>query len=618
MGISKASPAILCSSLSLALLPLTSAVAQTTESESTKASELDPIVVTATLGPRTVGESLSSVTVIDEEEIRKKQVQQFSGLLESQPGINVVNNGSFGKNASVFIRGHDSAGSVLLIDGVRLRSATTGAPAWQYLPPQMIKRIEIVRGGRSSLYGADATGGVIQAFTLPQQKEPASGWVEAGAGNFDSQQYGAGFSLAEENTKVSVGTHYYRTDGAPVLVDGEDKEYDNHSTVASASHTFDNGAKIAATFLNAEGSNEFEGGKTDFLLRTAGASIEIPVNQYYRAKFQVSDARDESDSFRPADSDSPSEFDTQTRTSRLENWFTLGTHEFVIGAEQMTDRVDGRIILWDGSTGTYDESSRDNSAFFTQALLNFGPADFHLSARNDDNEAYGNHTTWGAGLGYQFDRNHRVRMSAGTSFKAPSFNDLYYPGYGEPGIEPEEAISYELGFQGHYTNWFWDVALFQSDVDDLSLPSPSGADSVPEARLRGVELASGLEVDQWTLKLGATLGDYEDSQTGAQLRRRAEQSIRLDVDREIGDWNFGGTARAESHRYDDKDEQDRLPGYGLLDLRARWAFASDWSAKLSVEDVFDKTYQTARHFTTGNLYTTAGRTAMLTVRYDFR
>lgn len=599
--------ALVCASLTLTALPLSSAVAQAAQTQSPDADSLDPIVVTATLGPRTVGESLSSVTVIDEEEIEKKQARQFSELLESQPGINVVNNGSFGKSTSVFIRGHDSSGSVLLVDGIRLRSATTGAPAWQYLPPQLIKRVEIVRGSRSSLYGADAAGGVIQAFTLPQGQSPASGWVEAGAGNLDSQQYGAGFSLAESGTKVSVGTNYFRTDGAPVVIGGEDKDYDNRSSVASASHTFDNGARIAATFLNAEGSSAYEGGEMDFVIQTAGASLEVPITDYWRTLVQVSDSRDESDSF-SSGSSIPSTFDTRSRSSRLENWLTLGTHEFVVGAERMTDQVDG--------TTDYDESSRDNSAYFAQALLNFGPTDVHFSVREDDNEAYGAHTTWGAGLGYQFDRSHRVRLSAGTSFRAPSFNDLYYPGFGDPDIEPEESTSYELGFEGRYTRWFWDVAVFQSDVEDLSLPSSSGADSVPEARLRGVEFASGLEMGNWDVKLAATLGDYEDDQTGDQLRRRAERSVRLDVDRELGAWSFGGTARAESHRYDDAGEEGRLPGYGLLDLWASWAFAPGWQAKVSVDDVFDNTYQTASRWT-GDMYTSAGRTAMLTVRYDF-
>jgi len=391
-----------------------------------------------------------------------------------------------------------------------------------------------------------------------------------------------------------------------VITGGEDKGYDNHSSVASASHTFNNGTRIAATFLNANGTTEYVGGEMDFVLQTAGATLEVPFNKYWSAKLQVSDARDELDNF---SSSGLNVINTKTRTSRLENWLALGTHEFVVGAERMTDDVE--------STTSFDQTSRSNSAYFAQALLNFGPTDIHMSIRTDDNESYGKNTTWGAGVGYQFDRNHRVRASAGTSFKAPSFNDLYWPNWGDPTIQPEEATNYEIGFEGRYTKWFWDVAVFQSDVEDLSLPNPNGADSVPEARLRGVEFASGLELDNWTLKLAATLGDYENRQTGKQLRRRSEKTIRLDVDRELGQWSLGATARAESHRYDDKKEQDRLPGYGVVDLRASWTFAADWSAKLSVDDVFDNSYHTARHYT-GNMYTTAGRTTMLTVRYDFR
>ncbi len=594
---SKALPALI-------FLPVFASTATANQQELQK---LNPIVVTATLAPSTQGESLSSVTVVEEEDIKRLQALQFSELLESQPGISVTNAGSFGKQTSVFIRGHDSSSAVLLVDGIRLRSATSGAAAWQHLPPQMIKRVEIVRGSRSSLYGADATGGVIQAFTLPETKQSAGGWVEVGAGNFDSQQYSAGFSLVESDTKVNVGTHYFRTDGAPIVIGGEDKSYDNHSSVASASHTFANGVKVSGLFLNAKGTTEYEGGETDFMLQTAGASVDAPITRYWRAKLQVSDARDEGESFEP--DSTPSFFDTQSRTARLENWFTWGVHEFVVGAERMTDQVD--------STTIYEENSRANNAYFAQALFGFGPADLHLSVRNDDNEAYGKHTTWGASAGYQFDRQHRVRVSAGTSFKAPSFNDLYWPNYGDPTLEPEEAISYELGFGGHYASWFWDLALFQSDVDDLSLPSSNGVGSVPEARLRGIEAAAGLEVGDWAMKLAGTVGDYEDSETGDQLRRRAEQTVRLDVDRVLGPWSVGGTARAENHRFNDAGEEGRLPGYGLVDLRASWSFAPGWVTKLSVKDVFDKTYQTGIRWT-GDLYTTAGRTAMLTVRYDIR
>ena len=591
---------VVMAGVSIAALPLAVA-AQSSEDEA-----LDPIVVTATLGPRTVGESLSSVTVVDEDEIRRQQPQEFRELIESQPGITISGNGSFGKQTGVFMRGHSSDASVLLVDGVRIRSATVGGPAWQYLPPQLLNRVEIVRGSRSSLYGADAVGGVVQAFTLPRARG-TEGWIQAGAGNFDSQQYGGGFSSVTDRSSVSIGANYFRTDGAPVIESGNDKGYDNLSGVASARHEFDNGVLAGFSFLSAEGNTEYEGGEQDFRFQTAGVNLEVPLTANWRTSLHLADARDELEDF----SSFPGIFNTRTRSSRIENWLTAGTHEFVIGAEYLVDQVE--------STIGYDESSRSNEAYFGQALLNFGPTDVHLSLRSDDNEAYGTEETWGAAIGYKLDRYHRVRASAGTSFKAPSFNDLYYPGFGNPDLEPEEANSYETGIEGRYSQWFWDLAVYQSDVEDLSLPSQDQAGSVPEARLRGVELSSGFEQDGWFLKAAASVGDFEDEATDRQLARRAERSIRLDIDKQIASWNFGTTIRAESHRYEDLFGigRERIPGYGVWDLRASKKFAPGWQASLTVDNVLDNKYSTAKRFDNTD-FIVAGRTFMASVRYDFR
>src|SRR5690554_3819405 len=131
-------------------------------SQERQLAQLDPIVVTGTYGAKTVGESLASITVIDEEEIRRKAPTDFTELLRGQPGINVTGNGSFGKTTSVYTRGTANDSTLLLVDGVRLRSATSGGPSWQYFPVELIERVEIVRGARSSLYGSDAVGGVVQ------------------------------------------------------------------------------------------------------------------------------------------------------------------------------------------------------------------------------------------------------------------------------------------------------------------------------------------------------------------------------------------------------------------------------------------------------------------------
>lgn len=154
--------------------PLSIAVAQDNPH-----AQLDPMVVTGTYGPQTVGESLASITVLDEEAIRSKAPADFSELLRGQPGINVTGNGSFGKTTNVSIRGIQNAGTVFLLDGIKLHSATSGGAPWRFMPTELIQRVEIVRGPRSSLYGADAMGGVVQAFSL-DPKQGQRGWIEAG------------------------------------------------------------------------------------------------------------------------------------------------------------------------------------------------------------------------------------------------------------------------------------------------------------------------------------------------------------------------------------------------------------------------------------------------------
>jgi len=567
---------------------------------------LDPIVVTATLGPETIGEGLSSVAEISEDEIEKWQPLEFPDLLSSQPGIAISGNGALGKQTTVFIRGHESDATVLLVNGIRIRSATTGSPAWQFLPPQLISRVEIVRGSNSSLYGADAMGGVVQAFTLPS--EPGTeGWVESSAGNLDTQNYSAGFSTIDDNSALNIGVNRFRTDGAPVIEGGEEKPYYNNSGTFSASYEFDNGIRTNVTYLGAEGSADYEGGYNDFVFQVAGIGVDVPVTDNWRTSLQFSDARDVLEDY----GSYPFEVTTKTRTSRIENWLTAGVHEFVVGAERMTDQVE--------ASTSYVETGRDNDAFFGQALLNFGPSDLHLSARSDDNEAYGTHQTWGAAYGYQFDSHHRLRLSSGTAFKAPTFNDLYYPfGLGNPNLEPEESISYELGFEGTYEHWFWDAAVYQSNVDNLIVWDSRVAKplNVQEARLRGLEFVVGWQRSGWSSKAVASLGDFENRQDGSELIRRPERSIRIDVDKDLGNWYAGTSVRAESYRYDQVVSRVRIPGYAVWDLRAGMRFGEGWKVSASIDNVLDNEYALAQYDSSRN-YISAGRTALVTVRYDF-
>ncbi|MGQ4880426.1 TonB-dependent receptor domain-containing protein [Billgrantia sp. LNSP4103-1] len=597
----------------LAALPL-AIQAQTTATESPDSVALNPLVVTATLAPRTADETLSSVTVLDEATLRRQDPTSLQELFRGQPGVDVNTNGSYGKNSSVYIRGTSNNQNVLLIDGIRLRSATTGGASWQYLDPRMFQRAEIVRGPKGSLYGADAVGGVVQLFTHEAEEGAPQPFISAGTGSFDTQRYSAGLSGSSGGTRYSFAGSHFATEGIPIRRGGEDKGYDNTSALVRLSHIFDNGSEIGVLALRARGNTEIDSGETDFVQQVTGVYGEIPITDIWHSRLTLSESRDESDNFYES---SDSTFDTRTQTARWENTIQIGAHELIAGAEYSADRVNGRDSSPFGSFDSYDEESRDNVALFAQGLLDFSPVTAQASLRHDNNEAFGEELTGNIALGFGLDKDHTLRASYGTAFRAPTFNELYYPdvGYyaGNPDLEAETSETMELGIRGQYANWFWDAALYQTDIDNL-IAGQDLRTNIPTSRIRGVELSSGVDIHDWTLAAALTYTDPENRLTGNQLQNRASQSLRLDADRELGDWLLGGSWIAQNHRYNDADNEQRLSGYGLLNLRAGWQFAPMWSARLTVDNVLDKEYATARFFN-GEDYLNAGRSLMLSVNF---
>ncbi|MGY4876310.1 TonB-dependent receptor domain-containing protein [Vreelandella aquamarina] len=589
--------------LSLAALPLALQAQAQYAAPSTDLAALDPVVVTAALAPRTANESLSSVSVLDEATFRRQDPTGLTDLLRGQPGVDVVSNGSFGKSSSVYLRGAPSDASVLLIDGIRLRSATAGGAAFQYLDPRMFERAEIVRGPRGSLYGADAVGGVIQLFTPQGEDEGPHPRISVGGGSFNTQRLSAGVSGKEGGTRYSFAGSHFNTDGQPVRRGGEEKGYDNTSALARVSHQYDSGAEVGVLALRARGNNEYDGGENDYVQQVMGVYAEVPVAANWQSRVTLSEARDELDTI---DNFGGSVIDTRTQTARWKNTFLLGNHDLIAGVEVSEDKV--------SSTNDFDVTSRDNNAVFVQGLFDFAPVAIQASLRYDDNEAYGDEVTGSLALGYDLDNQHTLRASFGTAFKAPSFNDLYWPNSGNPDLNPETSETFEVGMRGQYRQWFWDLAAFQNDYDDLIAWAPTSSglwapQNVNHARIRGAELSSGVEVNQWTLQAAFTYLDPEDRDSGHQLARRAEQSLRLDADRELGDWSLGGSLVSQSHRYDDAANTQRLGGYGLVNLRAGWEFAPLWTARLTVENAFDKEYSTSSD------YINAGRAGFLSVHF---
>jgi vitamin B12 transporter len=574
------------------------------------AAALDTVVVTATRTAQTVDDSLASVTVITRDEIEQLQSQSLQDLLRGVAGLSVSNSGGAGKSTSVFMRGAESDHLLVLIDGVKVGSATAGSTAFQDIPVAQIERIEIVRGPRSSLYGAEAIGGVIQIFTRKGQGEIKPSF-SVGAGSYGAYSAQAGVSGGDKSRWFSSHVNLIDTDGFDALHTTEpDKDgYRNLSASLRGGLRFANGVEAELNALRGEGDAEYDGSfvnESESVQQVLGGKLSFAPMPIWQTSLSAGQSRDYSDNFK--DASYKSRFNTQRDSASWQNDITIGDNRLLtVGLDRLVDRVE--------SDTAYTITSRGNTALFTQYQGAVGAYDMQLSLRRDDNDQFGNHGTGGVALGTDIGKGLRGTLSYGTAFKAPSFNELYYPGFGNATLNPEESRSVEIGVAGKTTNGHWAVNAYETRIDNLiaydaSIFAPNNLD---EARIHGVEAICGVDMSGWAVNANLTLLDPENRASnnyGKVLPRRAKSAYRLDADRTLGAYQLGASLRTEGHRYDDLANTRRLGGYATVDLRAGYDLAKAWQLQGRIENLLDKEYETAA------LYNQPGRSLFMTLRYQ--
>lgn len=602
------------------------------------AERLDPIVITATRVPQTVDETLSSVTVIERDEIERLQPRQFPDVLRGRAGVGLADTGPFGKATSVFTRGTNSNHTLLLVDGVRMGSATTGAPAWQYLPPSEIERIEIVRGPRSSIYGSDALGGVIQIFTREGREGPPRVNAFVGGGSLRTRELGAGVAGGTAATRYSLSASYLDTDGIDVLTgvgDDDPDGYDNTSVSGKVRHRLDNGVEWFASLLYSEGRTEFDSDEfdpatfavlgpyspaySDFAQAAVRAGLRQSVTPHWDTQLALSQSRDQLSTFEGGTLvDRKSRFDTRRDMADWQNTIRLhGGWLLLAGLDAYEDRV--------RSSEAFAEDSRHNIGAYAIVEGQLGMSDLAASLRYDDNQQFGGKATGQLGWGRALTGTTRVRASVGTAFNAPSFNELYFPSSaffrGNPDLDPEESRTLEFGGRYACGPLFVDVAAFHTRIDDLIANVPDEQwtfvpTNIDSARVQGLELEAGYQTSAWITRAALTLLDTEDRATGSELRRRPPASGRVDVDRRISKLSLGGSLIGQARSFEDAANTDRLSGFATVDLRASYAIDRDWTVAASVQNLFDRDYAVSRQF--GTDYNQPGRSVFVTLRYQQR
>jgi vitamin B12 transporter len=614
--------------LSLALVCAMAATSVTGQVEDV--DELDPIVVTATRTAQTADETLASVTVVDRAEMDRRQSRTMTDVLRGLPGVEISTNGGLGHNTSVYLRGTRPDHTLLLIDGVRIGSASSGFLPWASIPLGQVERVEVVRGPNSSLYGSEAIGGVVQVFTRRGEAGPLRPRVLVGAGTYNTANAQFGLSGGAETDYgtawFDAGLGFDQTQGfnvcsgAPRSAGGggcgvyefDDDGYTNGNGSLRAGWAFSDRLELDVNFLRSEGELDYDGSlfygnQQRQLLQVAGARVVANPLDPWTLTLRAGRSWDDSEVF--ADGTFINRLDTRRDQLSWQNDLALAPAQVAtIGIDYLRDEL---------STQTdYAETSRETTGVFGQYLGSLLGQDLQLSLRHDDNDQYGGKTTGNALWGYALGHGLRLTAGYGTAFKAPTFNDLYYPGYGNPDLKPENSRSLELGISGRHAWGAWAINAYQNDIDDLIAfdPATYSPMNIDRARIRGVELWSTGTIAGWLLDANLTLLDprneSEGPNDGKLLPRRAEQSFRLDADRQFGKIGIGGTLFASGRRFDNDANTIPLDSYALFDLRAVYSFSDSLRLEGRIENLFDEQYETAAFFNP------PGRTVFVALRYE--
>lgn len=589
--------------LSFALLGLSLSSTVVNRINAAEQDEQEAVVVTATRTAQTADESLASVNVITREDIEQSQARDIMQLLKLQVGIDVARTGGPGQSTSLFIRGTDSNQTLVLIDGVRAASATTGSFAWQHISLTDIERIEIVRGPRGSLYGSDAIGGVIQIFTRNNKGAHVRGQVgsynsklvEAGIGGGDKLKYSLNVTAQEtDGFSATTGNLYPDDDG-------------NRNSSASGRLMIPLGQNTELRFSGwyADSETEYDEGVQESANAIFDARL---VNQTTANWDQILSAGLSKDDSEFIDAYASS-FNTERFMADWQHNVTLAlNHLLTAGLSTVKDKVTNIDLLTD--TTVYDESLRNNAAFIA-LQSQISQHNFNLSGRVDDYENFGNHSTGSIAWGYDLQSALRLTASYGSGFRAPSLNELYSPGFGggfyagNPDLQPETSRTVELGLRYKSDpNQHLRISIYRNDIENLIANEGVNFQSIniDEVQIDGLELEYTYSQSTWSLLANLTLQDAIDTSDNTKLIQRPDEKFSLQLRRALtADGSVGLEWVYVGERLDGTDKDKILDPYHLINLSGVVKMEKNLWLEARIDNLFDEDYQLVYGYNTPGL-----------------
>ncbi len=605
-------PLVLSISLSLSSTGATTAHAQATEPP----NRLDNVVITATRTAQTLDSTLAQAVIITRDEIEYAGAASLTELLQRKAGLEIRATGGPGQPSSVFIRGANSAHTLVLVDGLRVGASSSGATAFEHIPLDLIERVEIVKGPLSGLYGSDAIGGVIQIFTRAATSGKPRLTSSIGAGSDSTVGVSAGFSVSEGKSALTFDAGYQdsRAKSAtnpaagPYTYNPDRDPYRNTHALVKLTHTLWQGETVGFTAWQSRGKTSFDSGPTDpasnrQTLSGYHLTSENNLSPNWKSRLIIGRTTDDY----VISTTYAGNFKTEQNQA---NWF----NEFKTAVGHMSAGIE-----WRGeklASDTYDAKKRDTTSIFAGYLEKLGPAQFEFTLRRDEETQFGQRNTGSASYGYTLTPGISAYLRAGRAFRAPSFNDLYYPRSESPNLKPERSDQAEAGLRLRTPGGRLNVVYFENRIDDLivfvydPVLEAGKSQNLSRARIRGWEIQADTSFAGMIVKAALTVQRPEDRDTGAQLRSKAKRFGSLSAARNFGKWDVSGDIVASGARFDSSNEAaaTRMGGYTVISTNVRYRIDKTWSMELVGQNLTDKKYELAQG------YNTPSRSVFLNVR----
>jgi vitamin B12 transporter len=592
-------------------------------------NKLDTVVTTATRTPQRLADVLADLTVITRADIERQASASLGDLLRNNGCAEMVRNGGAASTTSLYLRGADTRHTLVLVDGVRMDSQSTGGASWQGIPLAQIERVEVLKGPASAIYGSDAVGGVVQIFT---RKGGGKTSVDLGVafGNLGTRKLDGGVFGSAGIFDYAVSLAGERSDGFNATVDYPgsfsyvpDRDgWRKHEGSARLGAQLADGHRAELVVLKSHVNGQYDASKSkplvdDHTLQDTDAARLAWTAQWSPAlqtQLSYGESRDRYET-------TPSPYLTVTH---IKNVALTGSYQLDKGQQVNFSGERAEDKLENSGLVTAGVGKRHRNAVGAGYLLTAGAFSFQAHARHDDDSQFGGVDTGTLLAGYEVLPGLRIVGSIGNAFRAPTLyqqGTVYGPDLSKPGVKPLDAEhGHNVEFGLKYGAGDSDIAItaYRNRVSNLIIFGAAGTcnssfgcyQNVAMARLQGLTLAGGSKVAMVNLKATLDLQAPKDATTGLLLARRAKRLGTVNADTELGDWLLGAGVQWSGARFDNATNTRRLGGYGLMNLSAQYKLSRELKLQLNVDNAFDRDYTTAYG------YASAPRTVLVSLRWS--